>query len=115
MNTTCVHVRKFWLVLNTKRKEAPQQKHWTLDAAITEAKRLSSMQPQDEFVVLGAEYVIFQPSKVYVIRLETAEQTFIRLSTPPKSLDEDLPTQVAYEPPMEPPYDPPDDGYQGDH
>ena len=110
MNTTCVSGRKFWLVLNIKRKEAPVRKHWTLDEALTEAQRLSYMQPQDEFVVLGAEAVVFQPSKVYVLQLETPEQMSIRLTTPQRSLDEDLPTQEAYDPPMEPPHDPPDYG-----
>ena len=89
MNTTCISGRKFWLVLNTKRKEAPVRKHWTFDAALTEAQRLASMQPQDEFVILGAETVVFMPSKVYVLQLETSEQMSVRLTTPQKSLDEE--------------------------
>ena len=77
-----------------------------------EAQRLSAMQPQDEFVVLNAEAVIFQPSKVYVLQLETPEQMSIRLTTPQESLGEDLPDQEWDPNTM---LDPPDDGYQGDH
>ena len=107
MNTTCVKGRKFWFVLNTNRKEVPVHKHWALDDALTEARRLSSKHPRDEFVVLGAEAIVFQPSKIYVLHLETSAQMAIRFADPQDYSDEDFPIQES-EPEPEAPYDPPD-------